>query len=392
MLLKSNLITYGLIVILLVSLCSCDSRRGSRKGLWVECEGSNCTLDSLDTMEEMLTKAKEHGFTDIYAQVYRRNRSWYRSELADDEPCRLFTAAHEVDPLAHLISRSHGSGMRLHAWLNVYCIGPGTEQTVINELGKEAIIKDDRQASMADYKRTKVIYPEGVFYLDSAMNWLDPANLEVQAYLLKVIEELLDRYPEVDGIHLDFIRYPYALPITPVSRIPTGLGFGYNEESIKRFQDETGLTPPAFDSQDRSGGNTWDQWRRDQVTTLVQKAHDLTRARRKTLSAAVIAWADRAYLSAFQDWRGWLETGTIDDVLVMNYTRDTPFARQITRQSVAARGKGKVLIGLGAYVLGRTPEDLARQIKDVQEAEADGYVLFSYDTMLESPQLFEVSP
>jgi hypothetical protein len=40
-------------------------------------------------------------------------------------------------------------------------------------------------------------------------------------------------------------------------------------------------------------------------------------------------------------------------------------------------------------VLGKKPEVLEQQARDAIEAGADGIVLFSYDSMVASPELFE---
>ena len=52
-----------------------------------------------------------------------------------------------------------------------------------------------------------------------------------------------------------------------------------------------------------------DDWRRAQVTGLVRRIREAARAKAPDLelSAAVWAWPDRAYLSMFQDWRGWID-------------------------------------------------------------------------------------
>ena len=188
------------------------------------------------------------------------------------------------------------------------------------------------------------------------------------------------------------IRYPYALPISPGSRFSPRLDFGYNKASVARFHRKTRKKAPLAgqDGKDADGA-AWDDWRRAQVTAAVRSISESTRSIRPqaVVSAAVLPWAERAYLSAFQDWRGWLASGFLDKAVVMNYTRDARLAAQISRSAVSAkmaphsaRRAPKVVIGLGAYLFTRRPAGVWREWREAREAGADGVALFSYDQMV----------
>lgn len=114
------------------------------------------------------------------------------------------------------------------------------------------------------------------------------------------------------------------------------------------------------------------------------------------VSAAVLPWAERAYLSAFQDWRGWLESGILDNAVVMNYTSDVHLAAQISRSAIAARRvkttnthAPRVVIGLGAYLFTNDPAGIWREWRAAREAGADGVALFSYDQMVGNDAMWE---
>ena len=115
------------------------------------------------------------------------------------------------------------------------------------------------------------------------------------------------------------------------------------------------------------------------------------------LSAAVLPWAERAYLIAFQDWRSWLRKGMLDKVLVMVYSRDTALAAHMMRAALAARpalpeslvhDQAPVVIGLGAWLFGGNPVPLWAQWRAAERARADGVALFSYDQMVDRPRLW----
>ncbi|NIN67737.1 MAG: family 10 glycosylhydrolase, partial [Anaerolineae bacterium] len=99
----------------------------------------------------------------------------------------------------------------------------------------EWLMKDDR-------RKTK--FAKGRVYLDPGL----PA---VREYLVSIVEEIVNNY-DVDGIHLDSVRYP-------------GEQSGYNEDSVLRFNEENSTygNPKPDDKK-------WGDWRRAQVTELVR--------------------------------------------------------------------------------------------------------------------------
>jgi uncharacterized lipoprotein YddW (UPF0748 family) len=360
-------------------------------GLWVEAEGPNQTLDDLGRLEAMVRTAADAGIANLYLQVYRGGRSWYASDLADDEPYRRAIARQRYDPLQFALGLAHSKGLRVHAWMNLFNLGKRREGPVQARLGQAAFTRDNRGRSLLDYDFSRPPGDEGKWVmLDTPGYWLDPGDSQVQAALTALVEELVSRYPTLDGVHFDYIRYPYGIPTVPGSRYSNGLDFGYGERSVARFQAETGFSAFAA-KDDPSVAQRWDDWRREQLGRFLRHVRgQLRRLKRDlALSAALLAWPDRAYLSAYQDWRLWLEEGLLDQGIVMNYTRDGRLAHYLTRQAVAFRGRSKLFVGLGAYALLDQPDLLAQQIRDARQQGADGVVLFSYDNLLKRQPLLQ---
>ncbi len=360
-------------------------------GLWVEAEGPNRTLDSLGRLEAMVLAAARAKITHLYLQVYRGGRTWYASTLADDEPYRRALTSQGYDPLQFALGLAHSKGLRVHAWMNLFNLGNHRDGPVPARLGPSAVIRDHRGRSLLDYANSRPPGDDGKRdMLDSPGYWLDPGDLQVQAALAALIQELVSRYPTLDGVHFDYIRYPYAVPIVPGSGYSNGLDFGYGERSVARFRAETGLS--AFAAKDDPAvARRWDDWRREQLNHFLRQVRgQLKRLRQNVvLSAALLPWPDRAYLSAYQDWRLWLEEGLLDQGIVMNYNRDSRLASHLSRQAVAFRGRSKLFVGLAAYALLDQPDLLALQVRDARRQGADGVVLFSYDNLLRRERLID---
>lgn len=376
------------------------TRKSFEVGLWVQAEGANRTLDSAEKIRALVKRARATGVTDIYAQVYRSGRSWFTTSLADDSPAKRFGQ----EPLALLLDlastgQDHECPIRIHAWINAYALAKNKNAPIIQELGEQAVLLDQYGRSLLDYPASgKPEWANG-FGLGTPGIFLDPGNPAVRKRIINIAAHLVRNHPRLAGVHLDYIRYPYAVSISPGSRFSPRLDFGYNEVSVSRFERTSGRTAPRADVQ-ATGADAaaWDDWRRAQVTAAVRGIYETAKGIRKqvVVSAAVLPWAERAYLSSFQDWRGWLEDGFLDKAVVMNYTDDEHLAAQVNRSVLAAKRvkggnethQGQVVIGLGAYKFTDQPAGLWRQWGDAQEAGADGVALFSYDQMVDDDAMW----
>ena len=373
-----------------------EKRHASRPiGLWVLAEGSQQVLEDASRIAPLLSTARRLGATDLFVQVYRGGRSWYPSDIADPTPFLQAGHAEGVDPLAQLISEAHQNGIRVHGWVNVLSLSGRRDTKIFEDLGPDAILVDTRGRSLLDYPDMEVPAPDRQFYrMGTRGLYLDAAAPGVAQRLTATFEELIQRYPTLDGLHLDYIRHPGVLPFIPGSRFGVGLDFGYGPKSQDRFQKETGLAGP-FRGPNRPSPdglinqNAWDDWRRDQVTQLVRDIGEATRALqpRLILSAAVNSYVDRAYLSLAQDWMFWLEEGYIDLALPMTYTLDDRLLRYQIEHFARSAYSERIWPGLGVWLFARRPAGALTQIEIAEQAGARGLVLFSYDSLVEHPSL-----
>ncbi len=371
------------LVFLLAAPASCSRAAPpvqETRGLWVECEGTEKTLSTRDGIDRLVKRAAAGGFNLILVQVYRHDRAWFNSEYADTTPYREIMAREKIDPLAYLIERAGRSGIQVHAWLNMFRIGRDRAAPVLKRFGKDIITRDGKGVSLLDYSSANL--PDGGY-------WLDPGDLNVSLYLRHIIAEVIKKYPGLSGIHLDFIRYPFNSPYAG-SFWANRHDLGYGKESVRRYQQSTGIDPLKMEIT-RANCQSWDNWRRFQLNNFITAAKELVEKMNPTLvfSAAGIAWAERAYLSSFQDWRRWLEEGSVDFMAVMNYSVDPRLARYLTWGAVSSRADRQVYIGLGEYLLKDQPELLLEQMTATRNAGADGIVLFSYDSMCLTPGIFK---
>jgi len=359
-----------------------------RVALWVPCEGSLRVLDDPARIPRLVADARALGATDLFVQVYRGGRSWFDSQIADATPFRNVHERTKVDPLAALLEQAHAAGLRVHAWMNALSLSERRDARLLERLGRDAVLVDRRGRSVLDYPDLEVPPPDRDWYrMGTRQVWLDPAAPKVGETLAEIVRELVTRHPSLDGVHLDYIRHPDVLPFSPGSRFGVGLDFGYGEAARARFERETGLRAPfgaALDNADR-----WDQWRRDRVTEVVSRAASAARAARPSIevSAAVWAFADRAYLSIFQDWRGWLDARLVDFAVPMAYTTDDRLLRYLTTSALGGVGGDRVWLGLGVWLFASDPGRARAQRDAALALRPPGLAYFSYDAIAEAPAL-----
>ncbi len=397
-LLRARLLCAGLLSTAALLACSPESSEapvsGSaaepppRLGLWAPCEGSQRVLEHPDRVSQLLAVAARLGATDLFVQIYRGGRAWFDSSLADATPYREL-AAKGSDPLRDLVAAAHAQGIRVHAWGNVLSLAARRDGPLLAAVGPDAVQADREGRSVLDYPDLQPPEAGGpLVRMGTPAVWLDPGAPGVAAHLAATFGELAERYPELDGLHLDYIRYPDVLPFTPGSRFDVGLDFGFGEASRERFRKDTGLEAP-FRRETRNA-EAFDDWRRAQVTAVVREIAAASRASRPglELSAAVWAYPDRAYLALHQDWTRWLDEGLLSFAVPMAYTRDPRLFTLLSRANAAIGGK-RTWLGLGTWLFAATPDAAAAQLAEARALETAGVALFSYDALAESPALLE---
>jgi uncharacterized lipoprotein YddW (UPF0748 family) len=361
--------------------------------LWVLAEGSQRVLEHPDRVDQLLADSAAFGVTDLFVQVYRGGRSWFPSARADTAPYQRVFRTHDPesgsrDALQVLLERAHAAGVRVHAWVNVLSLSKNPDPPIVRDLGRGAVLVDQWGRSLLDYPDFEAPPPEGDYYrMGTPGIYLDPAVPGVAEYLASVFEELLTRYPSLDGLHLDYIRYPDVLPFSPGLRFGVGLSLGHGAETRARFHAETGLVAPINDS--LANASRFDDWRREKLTELVAHVGNRARVARPGLeiSAAVISYADRAYLSLFQDWRGWLAEGLIDVAVPMLYSRDPQIVRYGVEHFAGLDHADRIWVGLGSWLFASEPERALAQLRMVEERPPLGVALFSWDSIREHDAL-----
>jgi len=368
-----------LMVLLCLATGGCFPHEG--RGIWVV----RYRLASPAVLDEIVRDARKGKFNLLFIQVHGRGDAYYRSQI---EPRTEVLAATppEYDPLSYILQRGHAAGLQIHAWLNVFYVWPypppypRSFKHVVN-LHPEWLVVDEEGRNLAQYDRYDRAKEssEGLY--------LDPANPQVRDHFLQVCKEVVDRY-DVDGIHLDFIRYP-------------GPRWGFNREALEAFIQRWGVDPRLLSRWVRKPMperfikgelplhlrwhyyyySLWAETKSYYITELVRDVHrEVTSIRPQViLSAAVLPDPQIAYYLKGQDWPTWLVHGYVDLVAPMAYHGDQ--MRVVAQLAEAKRraGGGTVFAGLGAWI--KTPAEIQQEVQGLKEIGIDGFCYFSYQGM-----------
>jgi uncharacterized lipoprotein YddW (UPF0748 family) len=310
--------------------------RTEYRAIWVDTFNTN--LNNHNDVVVMVNNAKAAKVNAIFVQVRRRGDSWYRNSLepmGDRVPIQA-----DFDPLQDIINVAHAEGIEVHAFVIMSAIWgrapnlfpPENPNHAFNLHGgfnaaTNTIVPGPNNwltRTLLPDSGTVIAYQGHRFGNDF---WIDFGHPDAAEYTVDVLNRLVQNY-DIDGLHLDRIRYP---DISITGQTPsTGTNIGYNTTSVERFQRHfnipVGSPPPA------ANDPLWNQWRRDQVSNIVRRVYLNALAIKPNLkiSAALIAFGgigstEAAWNTAeanwrvYQDWRAWTEEGIIDIAMPMVY-------------------------------------------------------------------------
>ena len=311
-------------------------------------------------IERAIERSAELGFDTVLFQVRGNATVFYRSDI---EPWaeQLDWKDPGFDPLDTALRAAHGRGLRLHAWVNVM---PGWWGASPPASGDHLYYKRPEWFWFDQHGDRQALCER--FYVS-----LNPCLPAVRAYLTEVVDELVSRYP-IDGLHLDYLRFPNEAPATPEG---SGLDYPRDPGTLARFRKATGTAPET----DPEG---WARWRAQQVTELLAQIRRAAKRRSPDIivSAAVGADPDRA-LEHHQDIHEWLARGLLDAVMPMNYTANEQlFLERLAHWRSIAKGTHVVM---GTMVAQGDTELRAAQVREAS-TQVGAVAVFAYGGLFDS--------
>jgi uncharacterized lipoprotein YddW (UPF0748 family) len=315
------------------------------------------SIDSLKTRFALMRRA---GIDAILPEVYDSRLAYFESAHLPVGEAWL----EKILPLAK------AEGLEVHAWIwSMPCNIREVRQQhpdwfAVNRRGESAAEKP----AYVDYYR-----------------FLCPSHAEVHEFLKATVTELC-QYRALDGIHLDYIRYPDV--ILPEALQPHyGLkqdreypefDYCYCNACRRDFKEETGLDPLTLE--DPAANTQWTQFRYDRITHLVNDTViPVAHAHKKSVTAAVFPnWE-----MVRQQWMVW----SLDAVLPMLYhtfyNKGVDWIKEETEKGVRSL-HGRAPLYSGIMVADLNPREFTQAIEAGLAGGANGVVLYHANAMTEA--------
>ena len=255
-----------------------------------------------DELRRILDKLQATGINTVLLQTRIRGTVIYPSAYEPWDGCLSGFPGKSpgYDALKFAVDECHSRGMELHAWIVTMPIGRwdalGCKQLRQRQPGNIIKIKNE--------------------------GFMNPESQQTANYLADICEEVTRGY-DIDGIHLDYIRYPEELP--KLKTMPRERGREYISRIVRCISRRVKDIKP---------------WVKMSCSPI-GKYDDTSRY-----------WSHgwNAYTTVCQDAAGWLRDGLMDELFPMMYFRDNnffPFAIDWKEQS-----HGRIVVpGLGIYFM-----------------------------------------
>jgi uncharacterized lipoprotein YddW (UPF0748 family) len=353
------------------------------------------SLTTPASIEALVRSAREHGFNTLLVQVRGRGASYFSGGIEPRSP-DLQRQPLTFDPLATVLESAHAAGLSVHAWVNVNLVSsaadlPIARTHIVNRHPEWLMVPRDLAQELSR------VEPRSPAYVGRLARWsrgqdeaveglyASPILPAAAAHVEAVVRDIVERY-DVDGIHLDYARYPSArfdysraAVLEFKKAIRPKLSAALRADLDRREQVDILAYPDALPDE-------WKAFRVSRMSSLMGQLRASVKTARPDALVTVAAAPDiqDALDHKLQDWRGWLESGTVDAVCPMAYTPEPDrFAQQIAAARDVAGGQA-VWAGIGAYRL--TAVQTIENIQTARRLGTAGIVLFSYDSLIDPKQ------
>lgn len=272
------------------------------------------------------------------------------------------------DPMAFMIQEAHKRGMEFHAWLNPY----RAEFSV----GRSSIAPDHIMRKHPDW-----------FLTYGTTKYFNPANVQVQNFVIDVIKDIVRRY-DVDAIHMDDYFYPY-----PVGGKPFPDDYAYQRSGTSLSKND---------------------WRRSNVDSIIKNINIAIKATKPYVKFGVSpfsVWRNLSDDTQGSDSKGgltnydhlyadillWMRKGWVDYVTPQLYReindRLIPYEKMVNWWAAHSFGR-HVYIGHGIYrateanttAAWKNPNQLPDQIKIARYTPGiEGSVFYSSKIFKNNP-------
>jgi uncharacterized lipoprotein YddW (UPF0748 family) len=296
--------------------------------------------------EDAIRQLADNGFTAILPNMLWGGTAYYPSKVLPIAP----EVGQRGDQVAECLAACRKHGLQVHVWKVNWNLSSRAPREFVERMRREGRLQANAQGREEP--------------------WLCPSAPENQKLEVESLLELVRNY-DIDGVHLDYIRYPDG-------------DHCFCAGCRQHFEAVVGKvkTWPADVLGSGPLRRPWLDWRRGNITSVVKAVSEQARSIRPKIkiSAAVFPnWAtDRDGVG--QDWKLWCDRGYLDFACPMDYTPSNRSFENLVSRQVQWTGRVPCYPGIG-YSASSSHFGADRaidQIKVTRRYHTGGFVIFNY--------------
>ncbi len=329
------------------------------RAIWLD-RGTIVEAGSPAGLERLFDRLEAMGITTVFFETINAGYPIYPSAITRQNPL-----TRGWDPLQAAVELAHARNMELHAWVWAFAVGNEAHNVIVGDpidYPGPVLAAHPEWANRDDRERVR--------HQGSRKTFLDPANPEARWFVIRELDEIVNNY-DVDGIQLDYIRYPFQDPGAERT-------YGYGSAGREQFEALTGVDPLTISPRDRDLWAQWTQFRVDNITTFVREVREWIDSRRPglTLSTSVFAYSTHERIHKLQQhWEAWIDEGIIDQVVLMSYAEDTNRLESLVSPLLATPSPIPIIPSVRLHDLDRT--NVTDQLQALRDLPTMGYALFA---------------
>lgn len=238
----------------------------------------------------------------------------------------LYSGGHDPETYRRVGKLVKEAGMEFHTWIPTMIQG-------------DPKLKPEWYGVSGEGESAYEIQPYAPYY-----KFLCPNKKGVRKYLKNLYTSVAE-VGEVDGIHLDYIRYPDVILARGLwekygliqDREFPEYDFCYCDTCTSDFKKKTGIDIKAVD--DPTTVQEWKEYRYDVITGLVNELKEAVHKKGKKINAAVFPGPSISKKLVRQEWNEW----GLDAYFPMNYNdfymANTKWIGSLVKEEVKAAGQ-----------------------------------------------------
>lgn len=269
-----------LLFTIILALCSCGTKVNREAHvytpkpalMWFDAEANFARFSHKDSIDFYLKKIKSLGFTHAIVDVRPiTGEVLFDSKYAPRMEEWKGVPRGNFDYLGYFIEQGHKLGLEIHASLNVFCAGH-------NYFDRGLIYSGHPEWASIVYNPDRGLIPI-TEEKEKYGGMVNPLNETYRAHILNVLKELVSKYPTLDGLMLDRVRYDGIS--ADFSKLSRQAFEAYIKDKVENFPEDIlrwnkeGKRPiPVLGKWSKK----WFEWRTKVITEFMAKMREEVKA------------------------------------------------------------------------------------------------------------------